>query len=240
MGNLKTPEINIEEIQEAANAAAKKAYLNAIADYYTSYSSPYKKLIEAELEKQKFKYNMELPNIMAEINESLSNEVDSIANQAIATSFIPMISKALIGLDKEMKLSELLKMIIEELEPDSDNYEEFHFSYKEEREYGWIECELTTHLNNYAFTLHTLSRSKQQEGKYQLLSMPYNKYKKGYNSNMTIYKDDIKIEMPFTPGILEDEVLNIFFKMMLSNTIIELDCEGFDDDMFPEDEHCHC
>jgi len=57
---------------------------------------------------------------------------------------------------------------------------------------------------------------------------------------MTIHKDDVKIEMPFTPNILSDKVLNLFFKIMLSECIIDVDVDSFDDDMFPEQEYCEC
>lgn len=242
MESLEQPKIDIKLIQEKANAAAEKAYLKEIEEYYTSYSSPYRKLIETELKKQKFSYGMELPNVMAKINDALSKEVDIIANNAIANSYIPMVSDSLIGLDKEITLSYLLKKIIEELEPERDVFDEFTFSFEKDKNpsYGWLNCFLYTSKSDYEFTLHTATTKEGDKQKYQLLSFPFNKAKTGYNSNMTVYKEDIKIEMPFTPNILQDKVLNLFFKMMLSGSKITMDCDGFDEDMFPEREHCHC
>lgn len=238
--NLEQPKIDIKAIQKAANEAAEKAYLKEISEYYTSYSSPYREMIQNELNKQKFSYGMELPNIMSKINEALIKEVDIIANNAIASSYIPMVSNALIGLDKEITLSYLLKEIIIELEPDRNEFDDFSFHFEEDREYNWLNCFLSTPKSEYEFTLHTATTKEGEQQKYKLLSFPSNKSKKGYNSNMIVYKDDVKIEMPFTPNILEDKVLNLFFKMMLSGSKITMDCKEFDDDMFPEQEFCHC
>lgn len=240
MGNLEQPKIDIKSIQERANAAAEKAYLKEIEEYYTSYNSPYRRLIEEELNKQKFHYGMKLPNIMGKLNEALSKEIDTIANNAIANSYIPMVSNALVGLDKEITLSFLLKEIIKELEPERDVFDEFSFEFKKDKGYDWLNCELYTPEDNYYFTLHTSTTKEGEKQKYQLLSFPRNKHKSGYNSNMIIYKDDVKIEMPFTPNILHDKVLNLFFKMMLSGSKITMDCDGFYEDMFPEQEYCHC
>ena len=133
-----------------------------------------------------------------------------------------------------------MKEIINELNPDRDVYDEFSFEYEKHDSYDWLSCVLYTPENNYEFTLHTARIKEGEKQKYQLLSFPSNKHKTGYNSNMTIYKDDVKIEMPFTPNILHDKVLNLFFKMMISGSKITLDCDRFYDDMFPEPEYFQC
>ena len=241
MESLKQPKIDIKEIQEKANAAARKAYLDEVEQYYTSYNSPYKKMIKNELEKQEFKYNMELPNILEKINDALKDEVDAIANNAIAMSYIPMVNDALGTLPKNLKISEFLKMIIEEEDQDRDLFSDYAFSYKKHERHDWLDCEIITPESVYEFTLHAKNyyRSEKHEGEqqYQCLGFPNNKSK----SKMTIYKDDVKIEMPFTPNILSDKVLGLFFKMMIGSSLLTMDVSSFHEDMFPEDEdHCHC
>lgn len=248
MESLKQPTIDIKKIQETANAAAEKAYLKEVEEYYTSYNSPYRKLIKQELEKQEFQWSMSLPKIMTKINESLEKEIDIIANNAILNSYIPMVSDTLIGLPKELKISFFLKEIIKELEPESDQFDEFNISIVKDDQYDWLNCELSTPDNYYEFVLHTVKDYNADKNKieekqtYQVLSFPTSKQvgKKYNSSNMIIYKDDIKIEMPFTPNILQDKVLKLFFKMMLNNSNIEIDTKEFTEDMFPEQEHCHC
>jgi len=245
MKNLEQPKVDIKVIKKRAKEAAEKAYLSEIDSYYTDYGSPYKKLIKAELEKQKFNFGMKLPDILSNIQKALSDEVDAIANRAIANTYIPMISDALVGLPKNITMTEFLKEVVEAIDPERDEFEDFSFSYNKHERHGWLTCELTTPESNYEFTLHTKNHygDDKKEGesqKYQLLSFPSNKYKKGYNSQMTVYKDDVKIEMPFTPNVLADKVLNLFFKLMLSNSAIDVDVSYFDEDIFPEDEHCHC
>ena len=103
---------------------------------------------------------MELPNIMSKLNEALVKEIDTIANNAIANSYIPMISNSLVGLDKDITLSFLLKEIINELNPDRDVYDEFSFEYEKHDSYDWLSCVLYTPENNYEFT-HSYSKNKR-------------------------------------------------------------------------------
>jgi len=246
MENLEQPKIDKKEIQKRANEAANKAYLDEIERYYTGHNSPYKNMIQEELKKQDFKFNMKLPNILEKINDSLSQEIDKIANNAVTLSYIPMVSKVLVELeDKEPKMSWFLKEIIKETEPQREDYEEFDFSYEKNERYEWLNCQLTTPENYYEFTLHKKKYYGKEEDKhkgkaYNLLSFPHNKFKTGYNSNMKVRKDNVEIEMPFTPNILQDKVLGIFFKLILNDGLIILDCENFQEDMFPEDDHCIC
>ena len=236
---IENPQIDVKKIQETANAAAEKAYLKEIEDYYTGYGSPYREMIKESLKKQELKRNLELPEILDKINSALKDEVDRIANNAIAASYIPMVSDALVGMEKHLKMSQFLKMIIEELNPDSDEVDDFSFSYERHSDHKWLNCELSTPDNHYEFTLHQVW-TKGFEDKYQALMFPHNKAKSGYGNNtMKIYKDDVKIEMPFTPNILEDKVLKLFFKMMITNSYIDMDVRDFDEEWFPVNE-CHC
>lgn len=236
METLENPKVDVKVIQQRANEAAEKAYLKEIEAYYTSYNSPYRKLIAEELEKQEFTYSMRLPNIMEKINKALSDQIDQIANNAIAHSFIPMVHEALVKIDKDLKISKFLQMVIEELHPDSEEAEEFNFSYSKNRRNNWLDCQLITHQGSYEFTLHG-DMYGTPEGKHKLLSMPSDhesRFKK-----VKIIKDDVTVEIPFTSNILQDKVMNIFFKILLSECVIDVDCDEFDEDWFPRNE-CHC
>lgn len=240
METLEQPKIDVKLIQEAANKAAEKAYLKEIEDYYTSYSSPFRKLIKKELEKQELSYPLELPNILETLNDSLKQEVDLIANNAIANTYVPMIGSALVGLPKEMKLYDILKLVIQEIEPDREDFDDFEFSWNKHEKYEWLQCYLRTPKNTYDLTLHH-STFDGSDNKYRLLGFPYGTKSDTYaKQKMTVIKDDVKIEMPFTPNILNDKVLKICFKLMLGSTEIEMNCDGFDEGMFPEEDHCHC
>ena len=238
MENLEQPKINVLDIQKKANEAAEKAYLKEIEEYYTSYNSPYRKLVKEELEKQEFKFSMELPNILEKINSSLSKEIDAIANKAIASTYIPMVNNSLVGLEKELKMSDILKLIIQEIEPDENEKDDYYFDYEKHDKYDWLSCSIRTDKNRYEFTLHTC-RGDSEEQKYQLLSFPSAQSNKGYQKTMIVYKDDVKIEMPFAPNILQDKILNVFFRVMISQSEISMDCDGFEEDMFPSEE-CYC
>lgn len=225
-----------KKILEVAKAAAEKAYLKEIEDYYTSWDSPFRKKIKTELDKIEFHWSLDLPNFLNKINEALKSEIDKIANNAIANTYIPLLSEATVGLDKNMNFSELLKLIIKELEPDTDEFDSYYVSVNKNDRHGWLNCDLTTDQNTYSFTLHTVLNNKN---KYQLLSFPYSSNTDFTNKKMALIKDDVKIEMPYYSNISSDKVLMIFFKMMLSNTHITMDCDGFNEEMLPR-ETCHC
>ena len=239
---FKTPEIDAEKLQAAANAAAEKAFLKEIEDYYNSYNSPYRKEVRKHLEAQKLSFPIELPDIVKKINESLSAEIDRIANEAVAMTYMDIVNRALVRIEKSVKMSDVLRMIFEEIRPDENEYDTFTFSYKKDKYENWLRCDLTTPNGAYDFTLHTTGfyRSKEDEKelemakgiRYQLLNFPYTNGKK----QMVIYKDDVKIEMPFTPDIINDKVFLVFMKLMLSKCEIEMDCSSFPDDMFPTEE----
>jgi hypothetical protein len=239
MNNLEQPKIDVKAIQAKANAAAEKAYLKEIESYYTDYNSPYRQLIAEELKKQEFNRCMDLPDILSQVNKALSAEIDKIANNAIASTYIPMLSKALVGFDKEMNLSAILRYIISELEPDGDEQEDYVFSYEKDVRFDWLNCELITNKGRYEFTFHTVGYLKDENPKYQLLSFPINQYGRD-KQTMSITKNEVKIEMPYTPGILEDPIMTMFFKLMLSNTHITMDCDGFDEYWFPNEDRCNC
>ena len=234
---LTVPEIDKEKLQKVANEAAQKAFFTVVNDYYNEYKSPYQKKVREQLDKQEFSYALQLPDILSKINESLSAEIDRIANEAVAYTYLPLISRILIRIQKYLKWSEVLKMIISELEPEESEYADFLFSYTHDK-LGWLNCKLNTPENVYEFTLHTTEYKPKpgSEIKYRLLCFPENKGLEKYRRKMVIRKDDVTIEMPFTPGIIQDKVMSIFMKLMLSNCEIDMDCDSFDDEMFPMEE----
>lgn len=239
---LQEPKIDAVKIQNAANEAAEKAFLNEVTDYYNSYNSPYKKAIKEQLNKQELGWSLELPDVLATLNKALIEEVDNIANTAIAQTYIPMVADVLVKMEKNQKMSELLKGLIADIEPDESEREEFHFEYEKNSQYDWVDCELITDKGNYKFTLHQDYDSRKDSAltaKYSLLSMPHGRLGESTNRTMSIHANDVRIELPFTPNILNDKVLKMFSKVLLSKCEIEMDCNCIDEDWFPRDE-CHC
>lgn len=77
------PMLDMNEIQKKANEFALKGAIECIKDYYTGYNSPFKKAIEEHLDKSRTSFCFTMPEIMGVINESLSSQIDIIANEAI-------------------------------------------------------------------------------------------------------------------------------------------------------------
>lgn len=233
-------DIDFEKINIHAKEAAEKAFLKEIDDFYNNYNSPYRQALKKHLESQELSFNFSIADAIGSINQALNEEIEKLKNIAIANTYLPMIPELLNLFKPEVKLSFILKEIIEKTFNKYDYEFEpvYEFSFEKHHTYDWLDCELHVIGHNYKFTLHTNSSIKGNEGKYQILSMP-NYTSNHFNKPFKIIKDDVTIEVPQTANIMNDHVMNILFKLALGKTIIELDVEDFEEWMFPEKE-CHC
>src|SRR6476661_4245160 len=108
MENQILPVINTEVLQQKANEYAMKGAEEALKGFYTSYNSPYKKAIEENLKNKGLDHSFNIPDIVGVLNDKFSQEIDLIANTAIAKSFVPMIKQILTREDAEVKFSDIL------------------------------------------------------------------------------------------------------------------------------------
>lgn len=60
------------------------------------------------------------------------------------------------------------------------------------------------------------------------------------NKKMNINVDGVSLELPFTPNILEDDFRSYIASLIIANTKISFNADGFDDDMFPIRDNCVC
>lgn len=223
-----------EVLKTKAAEAAMKGAIASIDEFYTGYNSPFRKAVEEELQKQKFGHFMQLPDVIAMINESLTKEIDAISNAAVAKTFVPMVSKFLTREEKELNFSDILKEFINTVE--SNDQDDYSISLKENKSHGWITIYLTGKDKSYNFTLHTVDGYKKdvEKRKYQILTLPTtdSDYRQGHIKTMKVSIDGATLEMPFTTDILKDNFMSFIARLILVNTHIELDCEEFIDHMF--------
>lgn len=235
------PVLDLVALQKAATDAAMKGALKSIEDFYTSYNSPFRKIIDAELAKTELHGNISLPDILGIINDSLTAEIDAIANTAIAQTFVPLVKRFLVRADKEMKFSEILSELVEIDRKKWDENE--HVSFDDcdveikESEHGWLDISVTIG-ETYRFTLHSDYDTRNAPvKKYVMLSLP----RKAYDDekNMVLSIDGAELKIPFASSVLRDEFALFSARIVLARTLITMDCRGFSEDMFPSD-HCHC
>jgi len=232
MLKINEPKIDQKKMEEAANRAAEKAFIEEIERHYTNYDSPYRIAVREELKKQKVPRLGGIPQIMSEINKALSAEMDIIDNNAVSVSFINDFRSILDVYNKEEKLSTILADIISNTHANIDDIENFDFSAEKDENFKWLSCKLKIEDKEYLFTLH-----HHDEDKYKLLSFPGH-FKGGYNKKITIETNGSTVELPYSMDILKDPVLNILAKLFISGTMLEVDCDNFEDDMFPESDTC--
>lgn len=232
---ITTPVLNSEELQKKINQYALEGAIASIKEYYTGYDSPFKKAITEELKKKEIGHiNLNLPDILAIINDTLSKEIEVIANHAISQTYLPLVKRILVRAEKEIKFSNLLEAFIESHEYDSKDYEDYSCEV-EKSSHGWLNVTLNMKDKNYEITLHEDYKSKEQGlKKYCLLSMP----RSGSPRTMKLKVNDAELEIPFTQNILQDKFVAYLATLIIADSVIEMDCEEFNEDMFPE--KCHC
>jgi hypothetical protein len=233
------PELNLETLKEKANEFAMKGAIETIKEYYSGYNSPFRKAIEEELTKTRIGFGIDLPDIIALINESLSKEIDLIANTAISKTFVPLVQRFLVREEKEMKFSEILKEFIKNT--GSKSNDDCSIEMNKNYSYGWYDIELCANERSYKLTLHEESRLRsesQEKQKYQFLSLPYDHNK--YAPTMKLHVEGgVILEMPFTKDVLHDDFTSFIARLIIAQTKITIDYQDFSEEMFPEEE-CHC
>jgi len=226
-------------LQEKAKEFAMKGALKAIEDYYTGYDSPFKKGIAASLETNKVDaYKFSLPDIISLINEHLTIEIDAIANTAVAKTFVPLVAKFLTRQEKEANFSDILKEFISTAGYSDKDADDFSVNVCKDQKYGWLNVEISDAKRSYTFTLHEeYNSAKTSKVKYSLLSLPTTA--KSETSVMKVAIDGHTLELPFTRNVLQDSFLSHLAGYLISDTVITMDTDSFEDEMFPETCHCH-
>jgi hypothetical protein len=235
MENL-TAVIDQKVLQEKINEYALKGAIETVKEYYTGYNSPYRKAIDEQLKKQEIK-GIQLPDILAIVNDSLTAELEAIAHSAIAQTFIPQVKTFFTRAESEMLFSDFLKKFVEITEPEL--MDDVSVEVRKHERYDWLEIELTTEDNSYRLTLHEDWDNKKDPAgkkKYMFLSMPHHGSKTGM---VKIKVNDASIEVPFSQNALQDKVISFIASLVIARTKITIDTKEFSEDMFPEKCHCH-
>lgn len=245
------PVLDLEFLQRKANEAAMKGAKDAIEEFYSSYNSPYKKAIAENLKNKGVGGNFDIPDIVAVLNEKIATEIDSIANTAIAKTFIPFVKEFLTREAAEVKFSDILKKFIKAMDYDPDEDDQYHFTVEEVERYS-ESSSLSSSFPTYrigskkaSYEVHLYANTN---GQITIMSLPYKKNESGkYYSHSSSYSEIMKVsldggatlELPFTKGILYDEFTKYCARLVIGNTNIIMDTTEFDEDMFP-DRKCHC
>jgi len=211
----------------------------AIKEYYSGYNSPYVKAIEEGLKGKEFGSSLELPDVIAKINDSLSAEIDNIANAAIAQTFIPLVKRILTREDSEIRFSDILRKFVDTApEKGVELIYEFEVSV-EKSTHGWLDVTLSSPDREYRVVLHKNHASKADEKeKYIILSLPYPSHTKEYHRTMRVKMEDAIIEMPLTGNLLQDEFISYIARLCMCRSVVTVDATDFDESMF--EQHCHC
>lgn len=250
MDNNILPVINNEVIQQKANEYAQKGAEECLKNFYTGYDSPYKKAIEENLKNKGLDHSFNIPDIIGVLNDKFSQEIDQIANAAIAKSFVPLVKEFLIRENAEIKFSEILRKFIdttnfkydddvesfdytaEKIVDNSKSYSSSFFQYQISN--GKTGYELRFYVNKEETTIMGLPHMLDDNGKY------YRNYESKQTMKISL-DGGATLELPFTKGILENPFTSYIARLVIGENNIIFDVEDFDEEMFPNDnDHCHC
>ena len=232
------PVLDTAVLQEKVTEFAMKGAIESIKEFYSGYNSPFRKEIDKQLSQIQIGSGIELPDIISLINESLTKEIDLIANTAISKSFIPLVQRFLVREEKEIAFSDILREFVKST--DAEHYDDWELSIKSSQ-YEWLDVELSTEDRVYSLCLHRDYESKKQGiEKYRLLSLPRDhSQNEMYGQKMRLSIDGVTLEMPFTKDILHDQFTSYIARLVVGNCLITMDRRDFTEDMFPGNE-CHC
>jgi hypothetical protein len=239
MENTILPVINNELLQQKANEYAQKGAEKCLEEFYTGYNSPYKKAIEENLKNKALsKFPFGLPDIVGILNDKIIAEFDELANTAIAQTLIPYAKSLLTRQGENLNFSDILSKFIEHnFDKEDDDPEDFTCEVIKHSTYDWLTVQLSSPENSFEIVLHT---HKEKEGNqfYQILSLP-REGKDCYKKEMKITVGDVKIEVPFTTGLLKNDFTAFLTSILISRSKITMDVTDFDEEMFPRG-YCHC
>lgn len=222
------PMLDMEEIQKKANEYALKGAVECIKEYYTGYNSPFKKEIENRLNQMSPSFCFTMPEVMGVINESLSSQIDIIANEAIAKSYVPLVRKFLTRGEEVIRASDIVDKFKNQHEYDDEPIE---VEMSKDERHGWYNMKLECGDEKCSITLHEDSKNEQGQQFYSMLGLPYEHKRGSYDRNMKITLDEgASIEIPFTCGILHNNFLTYVANLVMFKTKIIIDKTYFDDE----------
>lgn len=235
------PALDMEKLQKAAEEYAMKGALKSIEDFYTGYSSPFRKAVEQYLGNMVPSFTLDLPGIMALLNEALAAQMKRIVGQTVAHSYIPMMSRLLSRQAERIDVPDIVQKFIDER-----NYEKESISVRLDKgSYGWYDLHLSCDEDAYRITLYEeydKSRLQSEDDPYHyiILNVPCNADYSGLpKMKCSVPMEDgkeVKIELPFGQGVLEDSFLHYIANLVVFQTPIRIDRTYFDDMIESEEE----
>lgn len=248
------PVINTELLQQKANEYAMKGAEDALKEFYTSYNSPYKKAIEDNLQNKGVDNTFDIPDIIGVLNDKFSQQVDEIANSAIAKTFIPMVKKFLTRENDEIKFSEILEAFIKRTDFEYNDLDYDDYTVEKITEYDDSPILINTFFSyqisngELGYELKFYRNKRKDSEEVTITSLPYlldnsGKYNSRYETQqkMKISLDGgATLELPFTKGVLDDDFTSFIARLVIGNNKIIFDTHEFDEDMFPQNDSCHC
>lgn len=222
------PVLDMNEIQKKANEFALKGALECVKEYYTGYNSPFKKEIENQLKQMSPSFFFTMPEVMGVINESLSSQIDIIANEAIAKSYVPLVRQFLTRGEDVIKASDIVDRFKKQNEYDDEQIE---VEMSKDERYGWYNMALSCGNEECKITLHEDSKSENGQQFYSMLGLPYSHKDGRYNNVMKVsLNEGASMEIPFTCGILHNDFLTYIANLVMFKTKIVIDKTYFDDE----------
>lgn len=227
---LKSPELDIPTLEAYAKEKAMEGAKKVISEYFTGYKSPFAVAMEEELKAKSISWAFNFPDVIWHINSLITWQIEEFCTHSLAETLIPKIGRMLQRREKEINFSDVLKEFVNGA--DYDEFDDYNCEVEEDTKYGWLNVKLENWENEYSLTLH---KDDKNEKKYTLLSMPRTTKFHTREISKTLHvqmPDGIKWNIAIEAPMLQDDFMAYCASIILSQTVIKMDTEEIQEDMF--------
>lgn len=229
------PVLDVKVLQEKTTEAAMAGAVKAINEYYTGYNSPFMKKIQGDLQ-GKVIGNFELPDVLALINDGISKQIDAIANNAVAQSFVPMVTRLLTRMKNDVTTRDILEEFVKYKKDANSNFDisDYECEIKRQESYSWHNMKIFQDGNElYSITLHDPWDSEKKEGitSCKIFNLPYVMHGEMKQTMKLSVNDGVMLEMPFTTDVISNKFMSYIARIIISGVRVKITSTDFDEDM---------
>lgn len=232
-----------EELKKDVIEAAREGIKKEIAEYFTGYSSPFRKQVQEYLQKNIPMAKFSLPSYAEIVNKEIIAEIDKMATQTCVSTFCKSFREVLSGFPTEedgtVKLSSLLDKVHDNCEF-SQYGDGITFEFDDNQEYGALirDGVLTIIEDGEERKLDICMmkiEAKISENRYNVFRIPKQGYNYGRTAKSIIIKEkDRTIEIPSYDSVCSDVAVLPFASCVILNIPVIIDVNDYNRD-FIED-----
>lgn len=216
--------IDIDRLHKVAVNAVHEAAEREIKDFYSSYGSPFRKMIKEALEKTIPDQKFDIPNLLEQTQNALVAEFEKNANKSIVECCAKQLQKCLTKLPLEEDGSIKLSKVFDIMSKDAEYGSTTELEAEKDSQYGWYDVTVTItndegKKRTHKFVLHSNEYRNEHRDKYIVLSLREEEHYA--DAKMKIGNLDVK--MPVFKNLAHSPILMTIAKLVMYEIPVEID-----------------